>query len=375
MLLRVKPPQLRGKIDEEWFSKKLFEAFMKARKHKQRSVDEFIFEANWPENLQILMDEILDGKYKPSRSVAFVTHKPVDREIFAAPFRDRVVHHFIYDMVADWWDRRFIYNSFSCRKGKGTLFGIKQCQKAMRKVTKGGKERGFVVKLDVQGYFMSLSRQKLYERAVWGLKRQYPSGGAVYRLLRYLWQEIIFDDPIKGVRKRPPLSDWNALPDSKTLFKQPEGQGIVIGNLSSQLLSNIYLDLLDRFVTKQLGYKYYGRYVDDFYIMVPYAERGHVIRDVKVIEEFLLGIGLTLHPKKRYFQPIEKGMEFLGVWVHPNKIVPGSRFRKSFYQAAYACMAGLKDADVMASYLGYCKHYNSRKLCEKVFDSVGWKYL
>lgn len=362
-------------IDREWLTYRLYKAFLEARKGKLRTVDEYMFEMDWRENLERLVDDILNEKYKPSRGVAFIIRKPVIREIFAAPFRDRVVHHFLYDMVADWWDTRLIYNSFSCRKGKGVLFGVQRLAKDISKVSKNYQEPAYVIKLDIQGYFMSLSRKALFERAVWGLRKQYPRGGAVYQLLKYLWGEIIFDDPVKGVKLRPPVTSWKDLPQNKSLLHQPEGRGIVIGNLSSQLLSNIYLDLLDRFVTMKLGYKHYGRYVDDFYIVVPEEKFEQAKRDVKIIENFLLTIGLVLHPSKRYIQDVRHGVAFLGMVIYPHKIVPGKRFKGEFYKAVHEYGMGHRKDEAVISYLGYCKHAEAKMLCARVFDSVGWEYV
>ncbi|MBQ3469783.1 RNA-directed DNA polymerase [Candidatus Saccharibacteria bacterium] len=368
------PYLLEGKIEREWLERKLYIAFMAARKRKLATKDEYSFEMNWRENISLLADDILRCRYKPSRGIAFIVKKPVIREIFAAPFRDRVVHHFLYNMVADWWDKRLIYNSFSCRKGKGVLFGVKRLDKDIKRATQNYTVPGYVIKMDIQGYFMSLSRDKLFERVMWGLKRQYKDKGPIFQLLKYLWYEIIFDDPVRGVKLRPPISAWNELPENKSLLHQPDGRGIVIGNLSSQLLSNIYLDQLDRFITMRLGYKYYGRYVDDFYIVVPEGKYAQAKKDVKVIEDYLLGIGLVLHPNKRYIQNVDRGVAFLGMVIYPYRIVPGRRFKESFYRAAYEYEAGLRKDEAIISYLGYCKHLKGRKLCQKVFNSVGWEY-
>lgn len=367
-------PNLNNRIDKEWLRRQLFLAFMDARKRKTNTADEYKFEINFAENIERLLEDILNGVYHPSPGVAFVVDKPVKREIFAAPFRDRVVHHFLYNMCAEWWDRHLIYNSFSCRKGKGTLFGVKRLEHDIRSVSHNYTLPTYIIKLDVQGYFMSLSRAKLFSRVKWGLDRQFPKGGNKYRLLKYLWREIIFDDPIKGVMKRPPYSAWNNLPNSKSLFHQPKGQGIVIGNLSSQLLSNVYMDTFDRFVTETLGYKHYGRYVDDFYIVVPKSELKRATHDIETIRKFLSGMGLILHPNKIYIQDVKKGVAFLGMVVYPYGIVAGKRFKRNFYDAAYCYSQGIKTDETIVSYMGWLKHIRGKKLCEKVFNSVGWDY-
>ena len=366
--------RLRGKISKSWLERRLYFAFLEARKGKTKTADEYVFDVNWRRNIDLLTDDILDKTYHPSRGVAFIVRKPVIREIFAAPFRDRVIHHFIHQEVADWWDRRLIYSSSSCRKNKGTLFGIKRLEHDIRSVSKDYTKETYIIKLDIKGYFMSLSRKMLYQKAVWGLKQQFPERGHKYELLKFLWKEVIFDDPVKGVKKRPPISAWKKLPGSKSLFRQPPGYGIVIGNLSSQLLSNVFLDQLDRFVMMELGYKHYGRYVDDFYIVVGKEEFPQAKKDTKAIAEYLQRMGLTLHPHKCYVQEVRHGVAFLGMVLYPNRRVPARRVKDSFYQAARQFTWGVRKYDALVSYLGYCKHANAKNLCEKVFRSVGWEY-
>ena len=212
---------------------------------------------------------------------------------------------------------------------------------------------------------MSLPRKGLYDLVREGAKEQFVDRPDLRDLVMYLWEQIIFDDPVKGVRRRPPLSRWNDLPKDKSLFCQPPGQGIVIGNLSSQLLSNIYLDQLDKYVKYVLGYRHYGRYVDDFYIVVPEEQYEQAKRDIAKIEAFLKVIGLTLHPRKRYMQEVSKGVEFLGVVVYPYHIVMGKRFKRNFYQAAREVGMGQREIDSVVSYLGHSTHFNAKKLAER----------
>lgn len=355
---------------KDWLMNELLRAYLTARKGKRKTLDEHKFEVNDLENLVQLRDDILERRYHPSRGVAFIIRKPVIREIFAAPFRDRVVHHFLYNMVAEWWDRRFIYDSYSCRVGKGTLFGVKRLEKQMRAVSNSYKERAYVIKLDLSGYFMSLSRERLMERIDFGLLRQFSKKGPIYEVVRYLWQEVIFDDPIKGVRRTGDLSEWKDLPREKSLFNQEPGRGVVIGNLSSQLLSNIYLDQLDRFVKFELGYRYYGRYVDDFFILVREEDFAQAKRDILAIEKYLEGLELRLHPRKRYIQPIERGVPFLGAVVYPYHTIAGKRLRRNFYEGARLVALGRKDFQTIESYLGHLCHLKGYNLGKRVVLGV-----
>ena len=386
----MEPIDLKSEIEKiyrdglrQWLLAELTRAFETARKGKLKTCDEHAFEQHWLENLVSLRDSILENRYRPSASVTFVIFDPMVREIFAAPFRDRVVHHFLYNMQAGWWDRRFIYDSYSCREEKGTLFGIQRAQRFMQKATDNYSKKAYIVKLDIRGYFMSLPREKLYERVKWGLDQQFKDvvndrmGHQIYKICNFLWKQVLFDNPASKAWRRGPISNWdpNTLPWEKSLFTQPPGQGIVIGNLTSQLVSNIYLDQLDRFIFYELGYKNYGRYVDDFCIMVSEDEYEELKSDIVKIERFLESkLNLTLHKKKRYYQEVKKGMSFLGARVYPHCLYPSDRMQKKFRHAARGLMHGYKDTNSIVSYLGIMMHLDSKKFEEKVFDDNGWRF-
>ena len=356
----------------------LYLSYLEARKGgKRHTHDEHDFEFNLFANLKYLTDDILNKTYLPSRSTAHIITKPVIREIFSAPFRDRIVHHLIFDSVYDWWDKHFIYDSYSCRKNKGTLFGIRRLDHHIRSVSENYKRPAYVMKLDIQGYFMSLPRKELYQRAVWGLNRQFKerTNTREYDILKFLWNRTIMDDPVKGARKKGSLSDWDKLPPNKSLFNQPPNQGIVIGNLTSQLLSNIYLDQLDRFITMDLGYKHYGRYVDDFIIVVNEQQLAQLKKDVYVIEEYLSTIGLTLHPKKRLLKDSKYGIPFLGATIYHNHIIPGPRLVRNSKQAMQEVVSGKRTIESVPSYMGHLKYFNSYNIIKQIFEQTGWDYI
>ena len=351
----------------------LYEAYFQARKGKRKTLEEHNFELNEAENLVRLRDAIANRTYKTGRNRAFIIRDPVVREVFAAPFRDRVVHHYLYNQSYAWWDRRLIFDSYSCREGKGTLFG----QKRLRHHILGAMENSgsaFAAKLDIQGYFMSLKHKNLYERVLFGLDRQFPEKGELYRTLKYLWKIVIFDKPTEKVKILGRREDWRELPREKSLFFQPEGQGIVIGNLTSQLLSNIYLDQLDRFVKFRLGYEHYGRYVDDFYIVVPSSGKAQLLRDILVIADYLESLGLKLHPKKQYKQEVSKGVPFIGAVVYPWGIVPAKRIKGRTRRALKEFSEGRRDLESVKSYLGMMKNYRSKKFLRDEFERWGLSF-
>ena len=362
-----------------WLEVQLMRAFEEARKNKLKTMDENRFEMNSIKNIERLATAIMERTYKPGASICFVVFDPMVREIFAAAFRDRVVHHLLYNMQAGWWDRRFIYDSYSCREGKGTLMGIRRAQRYMRVASNNFTEPAHILKFDLKGFFMSILRARLLERVKWGMDRQFagylnePAGRQLYDMCLFLWTQVIMDDPVEKAQRRGPLDDWRKVPPEKSLFCQPPGKGIVIGNLTSQLASNIYLDQLDRFVTMELGYKCYGRYVDDFYIIVNGERYRRMLKEVKVLEEFISEqLDGTLHPRKRYIQPVRHGMQFLGARVYPHAIVPSDRLQAKFRRTMKGFIKGHKGYDSVQSYIGLMKHMDSEEFIRSVFEEMGW---
>lgn len=377
-----------AEIDEigmrNWLLKEMTRAFKEARKNKLNTFNEHGYDVNWSENIVKLVDAILENYYEPSSSISFVIFDPMIREIFAAPFVDRVTHHFLYNMQCGWWDRRFIPDSYSCREKKGTFYAIERAQKMMQKVTENYTKDAYIIKLDIKGYFMSLPRNKLFQRVKWGLKRQFapyrdlPAAHELYKVCLFLWHQILFDDPVKKSRRRGPLSNWKYLPPEKSLYTRDYLLGIVIGNLTSQLVSNIFLDQLDRFVKFELGYKYYGRYVDDFFIMVPKEEYTRTKKDVKRIEAFLRDeLRLTLHPKKRYYGRVSQGMPFLGARVYSHCLYPSNRLQQKFNYVLATMKYNERSVienETIISYFGYFKHLDADRFVEKIFKKYGVGY-
>ena len=181
-------------------------------------------------------------------------------------------------------------------------------------------------------------------------------------------RQVIFDDPVDGVRLAGKKQNWAPLPKTKSLFYRIPGIGIVIGNLTSQLLSNIFLDQLDRYIKYELGFKYYGRYVDDFFVVVKKDELEYAMFAFKVlVPNFLECLGLKMHPKKFYVQPVKNGVNFLGKFVHLDHVQLGKRAKDRFYRAAQKRMMNLVGDETITSYLGMGKHYCTGKLNKKVF--------
>lgn len=344
---------------------------------KRKTMDTHGFELNLFENLVRLRDALWSGNYYPNRGTVHVIFDPVQREIFAAPYVDRILHHWIVGTIMKWQDDRLIYDSYSCREKKGTLFGVKRLQHHILSVSQNMKKKAYVVQLDLSGYFMHIKRDVLYELVKTRLDKQFPTGTRDKRYNILLWTigQVIFDDPTKGVRLQGTYRDWMGLPEDKSLMMQPKNQGMVIGNYTSQTFSNIYLDPLDRFIHITLGYKHYGRYVDDFYFVVTEDELAQAKRDIRAIQSFAAGYGLSLNRKKIKITEVHQGVKFLGVIVRGFRLFPCSRLKRNFRQAVHMVAIGKKDPEVIVSYLGMFSHLDAGKIIRKTFAEVGWDYI
>lgn len=366
--------------DDEKLLEDLFKAYYDARRNKRNSKSQLHFELNLEENLIDLYKEINERRYKVGRSICFITFSPVKREVFAADFRDRVVHHLVHNYISPLFERTFINDCYSCREGKGTLYGIERCEHHIRSCSDNFSRNCYILKLDIQGYFMHIDRKRLFDMIMETLN-VYACRVAVpekrwkdllnYELIEYLIKEIVFNDPTQGCEVRGKRQDWNGLPPSKSMFYSEEGCGLPIGNLTSQLFSNIYLSKLDHYVKRSLREKHYGRYVDDFYIV--HADKQHLVELIPQIRGFLKNeLGLDLHPNKVYLQSVGKGVQFLGAILKPYRKYLQNKARKRMRQRIDEMQKELPFSSLskweatLNSYIGYLKHLNCFRLRKKL---------
>ena len=205
------------------------------------------------------------------------------REVFAAQFRDRVVHHLLYNYIAPLLIPTFIRDSYPCIPGRGTHDGIFRLENSIRAVSRNYSGHCYILKLDIEGYFMHIHRQRLLDICMDSLD---PFKDRIdYPLVRYLLETIILDDPTDNCRRRGSPADWDGLPQSKSLFHSPSGCGLPIGNLTSQLFSNVYMDSFDKYMVSLAGEGRYGRYVDDSYVVA--SSRAELSRIIPLAETFL----------------------------------------------------------------------------------------
>jgi len=344
-------------------------AYFAARRHKRWKANTLQFSLSSEKNLIRLAADLKDRAYLIKPSLCFIAFKPVKREIFAGDFRDRVIHHFIFNSLNPYYDRLFISDCYSCRQKRGTDYGIKRAAFFLRSASENYHREAYVLKLDISGYFMNIDRRLLYRKNKFLIKQFFKNKPDELNLLLYLLKLVIFNDPTKNCRQRGRREDWRGLPKNKSLFYAPRGKGLPIGNLTSQLFGNVYLNDFDHFVKEKLRVKYYGRYVDDMIFMD--ADKEYLKSLIPKINDYLkTNLGLGLHPKKIYLQPCRHGLKFLGAIIKPRRIYVGSRLKANFYQKIKAASRGQeKNPAFFNSYLGLMKKRQSFNLRQKIMTA------
>ena len=362
----------------------IFRAYYECRQSKRRTVNALAFELDFERELVRLWKDINNNTYKVGRSIAFIVKEPVQREVFAADFRDRIVHHLIAEKINSLFEGEFIQDSYSCRTGKGTLYGIKRIDAHIKECSENYTRDCYVLKLDIQSFFMSLDKTILYKNLEHFLQARYNHSDRpiILRLIR----QIIFYQPenkcvIKGNR-----SDWNGLPYYKSLFWSAQNCGLPIGNLTSQIFANFYLHSLDKFVAEKLKIKHYGRYVDDFILI--HQDKQVLLDAHKKIKSYLWSnLRLNLHPRKFYLQHYSKGVRFIGAIIKPNRIYIGTRTKTNLYkkirkeipvmaQGVGETLKGLEHfISSVNSYLGFMRYYNTYRLRNHILDKIDETHL
>ena len=285
----------------------LVQAYFDCRRTKRNSHTALAFELNLERNLAKLNEELRDGRYTPGRSICFVVTHPKAREVWAADFRDRIVHHLLFNRIAPRFHRSFISDSCACIKGRGTMYAAQRLDGMVRSQTQNWSKPGYYLKADIANFFVTIDKSILAEQITakvaepWWLD---------------LANTILWHDPRQNYEFRGSAREIQRVPHHKRLTNQPVHLGLPIGNLSSQFFANVYLNALDQFAKHQLRAKHYVRYVDDFVILSD--SKDYLSDCLCKIEAFLPErLHVRLNPKKTILQPIERGIDFVGQIIKP----------------------------------------------------------
>ena len=284
----------------------LVQAWLDCRRTKRNSASAQAFEAAAESNLFELHEELASGSYQPGRSICFVITRPRPREVWAAQFRDRIVHHLLYNRIAPQFHAAFTADSCACIPGRGTLYAAQRLEHQVRSVTSNWSEPAHYLKCDLANFFVSIDKTVLHAQ----LAR---------RVAEPWWMSLaavlLMHDPRQDVEVRSRLHELALVPPHKSLFNAPDDHGLPIGNLSSQFFANVLLDDLDQFAKHRLRAPHFVRYVDDFVLLHRSPQWLNGAREH--IEGKLAELHLQLNPRKTILQPVARGIDFVGHVIKP----------------------------------------------------------
>ena len=361
---------------------KLYLAYKECKKGKKNTINALNFELNREKNLLNLLYDLQSRRYEISRHIYFIIKSPTVREIFAADFRDRIVHHLLYNELYDVFDKSFIFSSYSNRREKGTHAAVNNLRKNIREI-EYFYSSSFCLKLDIQSFFRSINKDILYDLVKKGIEKQFSFYNDKKWFDDVLWltKKIIFHNPCENFIYRGNLNLKKLIPKSKSLFYS-YGAGLPIGNLTSQFFANIYLNELDHFIMDKLNCRMYLRYVDDFIIIDKSKDSLKLL--IPELKNFLkTKLDLNLHPNKIYLQDTKKGIDFLGYFVRSNYVLVRQkvvrRFKNKIYiinkRSDFSIEGAKKMIPMINSYYGHFIHANSLYLRKHIFENKLNKYF
>ena len=328
-------------------------AAAKAARGKRRRANVARFNHRLESSLFRLQTELMERSYRPGEYHSFRIRDPKPRLISAAPYRDRVVHHALCNVLEPVFERSFVHESYACRRGKGS-------HAALERFAMHARRYPYVLLCDVRRFFPSMDHQVL--KALIARKLKDPD------------VQWLVDLIIDGSNDQDRVIDW--FPGDDLLAPLEHRRGLPIGNQTSQFFSNVYLDPLDHFVKERLRVKGYCRYCDDFALFSD--DKRMLAEHREACREFLAGLRLKLHPRKAEIWRVIDGPRFLGFrnsathrqLVREN-VVRMSR-RMAQLQARYASGDAQLDevTHAIASWLGHAQHASTWRLRERLFSTL-----
>ncbi len=295
-------------------------------KRKRKDVAEFSL--NFMDNIMTLHKELADKIYKHGSYQAFKINDPKPRDIHKASVRDRLLHHAIHRVLYPYFNEKFIYHSYSSRISKGTHRATYRFVNFARKASLNNTQTCWILKCDIKKFFDNINHEILIE-----ILKKHVSDTDSIRLL----ENVIY-----------------------SFFKTP-GRGLPLGNLTSQLFVNIYMNEFDQFVKRELKADYYIRFADDFVVF--HENRAYLENLISKISEFLdIKLKLLLHPDKVSIKTIASGVDFLG-WVHfPHHRVLRTTTKRRMQKR----LKNNPTNESKSSYVGLLSHGNTYKLRQEI---------
>lgn len=326
--------QLKISYEEIISLENLFTAWQEFLPGKKKKSDVGEFGVRLSDNILQLHEELANFTYIHGPYKAFNISDPKPRNIHKATVRDRILHHAIYRRLYLFFEKVFIADSYSCRIGKGTHRAIGRFTKFYRQASKNGHRTVWVLKCDIRKFFASIDHKILLEI----LAEYIPD-----KNILWLLEQVV-----------------------KSFYFQDEGRGLPLGNLTSQLFCNVYMNEFDQFVKHKLKAKYYVRYADDFVFLS--ESKDELVSFVPKITAFLdERLKLTLHPHKIFIKTLASGVDFLG-WINfPHQRVLRNVTKRRMFKR----LRQRPKNETLQSYLGLIRHGNTFGLKQEVLNWYG----
>ena len=333
----------------------MYEAYLDCRKNKRTSKGAILFEMHYFEGVYELVRTVNDRTYKPLPSDCFIVTRPRKREVFAAQFRDRILHHYVALRLEPLFEKHFNDRTFNCRKGKGQQYGVSCLRDDIYQESNGYAEDCYIMTLDISGFFMSINKS-LMASVIDDFVVKYYFGDDKEDV-RWMCRIMVMQRPQDDCIRKTPLKAWDGLPKNKSLFTNDQDCGLAIGNLFVQLFANWFMNDIDWWMDGRFRH---GRYVDDIYLVD--KDKQKLLNVVPVIREMFRSKGLTMNERKFYLQHYTKGVKFCGAVVKPNRIYTVTKTMRSFRHS-------VKMLNKISSYADMSTYRGQRKL-ESAVSSV-----
>ncbi len=324
----------------------------KARKGKRYKRSTALFELNLEKNIWEIIKTLKQKTYKPGVYKDFYIYDPKKRLISAAPYKDRVIHHALINVIGPLFERTFVFDSYACIKNKGTHKAVDRYKHFMKK-------NKYVLKCDIKKYFQNIDHEILFSKIAKNIKCN-----DTLWLVRQIINSKKSDNTI------------DLFPGDDLLTLVTRTTGIPIGNLTSQFFANLYLNDFDHFIKEQIGAKYYIRYCDDFVIM---DNSKKTLNNIKPeIINYLSGLRLLLNPKKSRTYRLDDGVDFLGYRIFPDYSLVRKSIVKKYRRKTEKMRLQLLNGSGLPekvncsiqSWIGHVKHANSHKLINELFTDI-----
>lgn len=323
----------------------LFAAWREFRRGKRSKHEVQEFELNLENNLFTIRNELVSHTYKHGSYKSFRVRDPKLRHIHKALVKDRVLHQAVFRVLYQIFDKSFVFDSYSCRRGKGTHAAVKRLEEFSRKLSYNHKHNFHVLKCDIRKFFDSVNKDVLTEL----IQKRIMDSSA-----RWFIQEILGS------------------------FSKTDKTGLPLGNVTSQLFANIYMNEFDQFVKRKLGVKYYLRYSDDFIILS--RDKNELLDFIPLIREFLRRkLILCLHEDKIILRKYSQGIDFLGYVVLPYHRVLRTKTKRRIFKKVKARKRELEAGAIsersfnqsLQSYFGVLKHCCGEKVKKEILRRIG----